>query len=178
MTETKYPSAVYAAAGVGDFVYEQLRKLQDKAVAFGAEASTQDWKKKVADLGTKIDAGKVRESVVTGTQVAAERAGAVYSTLVNRGEKAFATQNGTTPKPAGPASHTAPADPSAAARAKTVQEKTEQAKAEVAEAQRIKAAQAKAQPLVDEVVYTTKTDSDTPTPAEVAKKATPRKKAV
>ena len=99
-TKTKYPSAVYAAAGVGDFVYEQLRKLQTRAIAFGTEAGTQapEWKKKVAEFSTKVDANKVRESVVTGTQLAAEKATQVYDTLVVRGEKAFAAQE--TAKPA------------------------------------------------------------------------------
>ncbi len=98
-TKAKYPSAVYAAAGVGDFVYETLRKLQTKAVQFGTEAGAQapEWKKKVAEFSTKVDANKVRESVVTGTQFAAEKATEVYETLVVRGEKAFAAQ---TPKPA------------------------------------------------------------------------------
>jgi hypothetical protein len=98
--KTKYPSAVYAAAGVGDFVYETLRKLQIKAIEFGSDAGTQapEWKKKVAELSTKVDPNKVRESVVTGTQFAAERATQVYDTLVVRGEKAFKAQEGATPK--------------------------------------------------------------------------------
>lgn len=119
-TKTKYPSAVYAAAGVGDFVYEQLRKLQSKAIAFGTEAGSQapEWKKKVADLGTKVDANKVRETVVTGTQVAAEKATKVYETLVTRGEKAFAAQ---TPAPAAkPQTATATAKPAAPKIAETV----------------------------------------------------------
>lgn len=86
--QAKYPSAVYAAAGVGDLVYEQLRKLQGKAMTFGNEQAPQ-WKQKVAGLSAKVDADKVRESVVTGTQVAAEKATKVYETLVARGEKAF-----------------------------------------------------------------------------------------
>jgi hypothetical protein len=91
-TKTRYPKAVYAAAGVGDFVYEQLRKLQDKAIAFGTEAGAQapQWRKKVAEFGAKVDANKVREGVVTGTQFAADQAGKVFDTLVTRGEKAFA----------------------------------------------------------------------------------------
>ncbi|GIH11425.1 hypothetical protein Rhe02_94920 [Rhizocola hellebori] len=111
-TKAKYPSAVYAAAGVGDFVYEQLRKLQTKAIEFGTEAGAQapEWKKKVAELGTKVDANKVRESVVTGTQFAAEKATKVYDTLVVRGEKAFAAQD-TATKPA--------ADTAASAKATT-----------------------------------------------------------
>jgi hypothetical protein len=89
--KTKYPSAFYAAAGVGDLVYEQLRKLQVKAIAFGNEQAPQ-WKRRVADLSVKVDADRVRETVVSGTQVAAERATQVYSTLVARGEKAFADE--------------------------------------------------------------------------------------
>jgi hypothetical protein len=100
-TKSKYPSAVYAAAGVGDLVYEQLRKLQDKAIALGAEAGTQapQWRKKVAEFGAKVDANKVREGVVTGTQYAADQAGKFYEILVTRGEKAFAEAE---PKAAAP----------------------------------------------------------------------------
>lgn len=87
MTETKYPKAVYAAAGVGDFVVEQLKKLQDKA--------------------STVDTGKVREQVVARTQEAAVKAEQVYLTLVSRGEKAFASkgdapQTVTEPAPAAP----------------------------------------------------------------------------
>lgn len=89
--KTKYPSAFYAAAGVGDLVYEQLRKLQTKAIEFGNEQAPQ-WKRRVADFSVKVDAEKVRETVVTGTQVAAEKATQVYGTLVARGTKAFAEE--------------------------------------------------------------------------------------
>jgi hypothetical protein len=82
MTETKYPKAVYAAAGVGDFVYEQLKKLQDKAAT--------------------VDTGKVREQVLTRTQEAAVKAEQVYLTLVSRGEKAFASK-GDAPRTTEPA---------------------------------------------------------------------------
>jgi hypothetical protein len=89
--KTKYPSAFYAAAGVGDLFYEQLRKLQTKAIEFGNEQAPQ-WKRRVADFSIKVDAEKVRESVVTGTQAAAEKATQVYDTLVARGTKAFAEE--------------------------------------------------------------------------------------
>ena len=94
--KTKYPSAFYAAAGVGDLVYEQLRKLQTKAIEFGNEQAPQ-WKRRVADFSVKVDADKVRETVVTGTQAAAEKATHVYGTLVARGTKALADE---TPAPA------------------------------------------------------------------------------
>jgi heparin binding hemagglutinin HbhA len=101
-TKTKYPSAFYAAAGVGDLVYEQLRKLQTKAIAFGSEQAPE-WKRKVADLSAKLDTAKVRDSVVTSTQVAAETATKVYGTLVARGEKAFRYENSTATPAATPA---------------------------------------------------------------------------
>ncbi|WP_162907010.1 hypothetical protein [Allorhizocola rhizosphaerae] len=126
-TKTKYPSAVYAAAGVGDLVYAQLRKLQDKAVAFGSEQAPQ-WKRKVADLSVKVDADKVRESVVTGTQFAAQKATEVYDTLVARGEKAFAaeepkadTPTTETPKADAPKADTPKAQTNGAAAPKTAQ---------------------------------------------------------
>ncbi len=112
-TKTKYPSAFYAAAGVGDLVYEQLRRLQGKAVAFGNEQAPQ-WKRKVADLSTKVDANRVRESVVTGTQFAAQKATEVYDTLVARGEKAFADETAAAaPKAETPTTPTAPVAPTA-----------------------------------------------------------------
>jgi hypothetical protein len=126
-TKTKYPSAVYAAAGVGDFVYEQLRKLQNKAIEFGSEAGAQapEWKRKVAEFSTKVDANKVRESVVTGTQVAAETATKVYDTLVVRGEKAFAAQNAAKPADKAETGRQAPAaDAAPAAKKATPRKKT------------------------------------------------------
>ncbi|HZM80209.1 MAG TPA: hypothetical protein VFC19_31120 [Candidatus Limnocylindrales bacterium] len=101
-TNTKYPSAFYAAAGVGDLVYEQLRKLQTKAITFGNEQAPQ-WKRRIADFSANVDAGRVRETVVTGTQAAAEKATQVYGTLVARGTKAFAETSKTeTPKAESP----------------------------------------------------------------------------
>jgi hypothetical protein len=124
-TQAKYPKAVYAAAGVGDFVYEQLRRLQDKAIAFGTEAGAQapQWRKKVAELATTVDAGKVREGVVTGTQFAADKAGKLYDTLVTRGEKAFAAA-----EPAAKAEKTEKADDKADAEAAPVAKKATVAK--------------------------------------------------
>jgi len=105
-TKTKYPSAFYAAAGVGDLVYEQLRKLQTKAIEFGNEQAPQ-WKRRVADFSVKVDADKVRETVVTGTQAAAEKATQVYGTLVERGTKALADE---TPAPQAKTTATAKAE--------------------------------------------------------------------
>src|SRR5688500_18226720 len=112
-TKTKYPSAVYAAAGVGDFVFEQLRKLEGKAAVFGAEQAPQ-WRRKVADLSTKVDACKVRESVGTGSQIAAQKATEVYGTLVARGEKAFAAETPKAPEADAKTADAKPADAKAA----------------------------------------------------------------
>lgn len=120
-TKTKYPKAVYAAAGVGDFVYEQLRKLQDKAIAFGAEAGAQapQWRKKVAEIATTVDTNKVRETVVTGTEFVADKAGKFYDTLVTRGEKAFAEAEPKAETKAEPKAQTTPVAKKAAPRKKT-----------------------------------------------------------
>lgn len=108
-----YPSAFYAAAGVGDLAYEQLRKLPEladklrvKASELADQATAADvpqWKAKANEYGAfatskaaeftaKVDAAGIRDSIVTGTQTAAERASKFYDTLVARGEQAFAEQ--------------------------------------------------------------------------------------
>jgi hypothetical protein len=146
MTETKtenktYPSAFYAAAGVGDLAYEQLRKLPDladqlrgKAVEFAGRAATlreqaptakpEAWKAKAneygakatdkaAELTAKIDAEKIRDSIVTGTQTVAEQATALYESLVTRGTKAFNEQ--AEPAAAAPTASASTAKPKTAA---------------------------------------------------------------
>ncbi|WP_155375512.1 hypothetical protein [Catellatospora vulcania] len=105
-----YPSAFYAAAGVGDMAYEQLRKLpeladklRDKAAEFADQAAKTDvpqWKAKANEYGafatskaaeftSKVDAAQIRDSIVAGTQTAAEKATKLYDALVARGEQAF-----------------------------------------------------------------------------------------
>ncbi|MDI1460090.1 hypothetical protein QEZ54_03835 [Catellatospora sp. KI3] len=111
--ERTYPSAFYAAAGVGDLAYQQLRKLpevadrlRDKAAEFAdraASTSAPQWKakaneygalatSKAAELTGKVDPAVIRDSIVSGTQQAAEKATKFYDTLVARGEQAFAQQ--------------------------------------------------------------------------------------
>ncbi|WP_020520646.1 hypothetical protein [Catelliglobosispora koreensis] len=96
-TKTKYPKAVYAAAGVGDIVVEQLRKLSDKAAT--------------------IDTAKVREQVIAGTAVATAKAEEVFTTLVTRGERAFASKGDVPPAPK-------PQEPEAAAKKAAPRKKT------------------------------------------------------
>lgn len=148
-TANKYPSAFYAAAGVGDLVYEQLRKWQDKAVAFGGEQAPE-WKRKVADLSVKVDAQKVRETVVVGTQAAAQKATQVYEILVTRGERAFHAQAAkaeAAPQTAEPktASHTATPG-TGATKAEPAEPKAQQAKAGTRPAKSASVPVAKRQP--------------------------------
>ncbi|WP_230690363.1 hypothetical protein [Catellatospora paridis] len=137
-----YPSAFYAAAGVGDMAYEQLRKLpeladklRDKAAEFADQAAKSDvpqWKakaneygafatSKAAELTSKVDAAQIRDSIVAGTQTAAEKATKLYDALVARGEQAFTEQPATPgfePKTETASAHPAEAKTEAKAEAK------------------------------------------------------------
>ena len=103
-TNTKIPAPLYAAAGAGDLAYQQLRKLpavltqlSDKAAAslkvYNEQANTR-----AAELREKAnttDFVALREnaaSVATSlAQLAQERAVAVYTDLVARGERVVGT---------------------------------------------------------------------------------------
>jgi hypothetical protein len=159
MTETKtkpstdnrtYPSAFYAAAGVGDLAYQQLRKLPEVAdklrgkaaelagraaeLRGGAGAQAPQWKakateygakatEKAAELTAKVDPAQIRDSIVAGTQTAAEKATKFYDTLVARGEQAFGEQSEPTKpaaKPTAKPTTTASAQSPAPSTARTV----------------------------------------------------------
>ena len=103
-TKTRIPAPLYAAAGAGDLAYQELRKLpavltelSDKAAAslkvYNEQAGT-----KAAELRNKAntaDFDAVRENATsmaaTFAQVAQERALAVYTALVARGERVVGT---------------------------------------------------------------------------------------
>ncbi|MBG0566845.1 hypothetical protein [Actinoplanes aureus] len=103
-TNTKIPAPLYAAAGAGDLAYQQLRKLpavltqlSDKAAAslkvYNEQANTR-----AAELREKAnttDFVALREnaaSVATSiAQLAQDRAIAVYTELVARGERVVGT---------------------------------------------------------------------------------------
>ncbi|HEX6500346.1 MAG TPA: hypothetical protein VF054_15150 [Micromonosporaceae bacterium] len=87
-TNRRIPGPLYAAAGAGDLVYQQLRKLPTKVVELRERADT--------DL--KVDVDKVRDratdaaqrnlaALLTTAQAVQERAAAVYTELVARGER-------------------------------------------------------------------------------------------
>jgi heparin binding hemagglutinin HbhA len=103
-TKTRFPAPLYAAAGAGDLAYQQLRKLpavineiSDRAAASlktvndtaGTRATT------LRDKATTADLDKLRTNAASGAvalaQVAQERALAVYTALVARGERVVGT---------------------------------------------------------------------------------------
>jgi hypothetical protein len=94
--EKKRSSAVYAAAGIGDLAYQQLKKIPALAEELRAKAGTlreqsPGWRvqatDKAAELAGKIDVEKIRTTLVANAQKAAEKATSLYEELVARGEK-------------------------------------------------------------------------------------------
>jgi heparin binding hemagglutinin HbhA len=94
--EKKRNSAVYAAAGIGDLAYEQLKKIPALAEELRTKAGTlreqgPSWRAqatdKAAELAGKVDVDKIRTVLVTNAQKAAEKAASLYDDLVARGEK-------------------------------------------------------------------------------------------
>jgi heparin binding hemagglutinin HbhA len=82
----KIPAPLYAAAGAGDLAYERLRKLVTELRPAVTEA--------VSEPRLRADLGKLRKAARrnaaafrTGAQAAQERATAVYTDLVKRGER-------------------------------------------------------------------------------------------
>ena len=81
--DKKRNSAVYAAAGIGDLAYEQLKKIPALAEELRTKAGTlreqgPSWRAqatdKAAELAGKVDVDKIREALVTNAQKAAEKA--------------------------------------------------------------------------------------------------------
>jgi hypothetical protein len=103
-TKTRFPAPLYAAAGAGDLAYQQLRKLpavlnelSDRAAAqlrtVNETANARATSLRDRAAGTDLDA--LRSNAATGAvalaQVAQERALAVYTALVARGERVVGT---------------------------------------------------------------------------------------
>jgi heparin binding hemagglutinin HbhA len=104
---TRIPAPLYAAAGVGDLAYQQLRKLptvvgelSGRAVAGGLELRERavasmrvanSTATTLRDKATTAELEQLRESARRSTvafaQAAQERATAVYNTLVAHGER-------------------------------------------------------------------------------------------
>lgn len=103
-TKTRIPAPLYAAAGAGDLAYEQLRKLptvvnhlSERAAASLKAANVQagTTAAELREKATTTDFDKLRETATAGAaafaQLAQERATAIYTTLVARGERVVGT---------------------------------------------------------------------------------------
>lgn len=103
-TNTRFPAPLYAAAGAGDLAYQQLRKLPavvselSERAAASLRTANEQAGSKAATLREKagttdFDALRSNATSVANTfaQVAQERAIAVYTALVARGERVVGT---------------------------------------------------------------------------------------
>jgi hypothetical protein len=106
-TKTRFPAPLYAAAGAGDLAYQQLRKLpaviDELSVRVNefsgkAAASLRAANVQAGELRTKAgtaDFDKLRDTATNNAvalaQEATERALAVYTALVARGERVVGT---------------------------------------------------------------------------------------
>lgn len=99
-TKTRIPAPLYAVAGAGDFAYEQLRKLpaviddlSGRAGKIGEDAGSKA--SQLRDKATTSELEKLRDTATNSAlaiaQVASERAIAVYTALVARGERVVGT---------------------------------------------------------------------------------------
>ena len=110
-TKTRFPAPLYAAAGAGDLAYQQLRKLpsvvnelsdrvnelSERAAASLKSANDQagSTAATLRDKAGTTDFDKLRDNATSNAvafaQVASERAIAVYTALVARGERVVGT---------------------------------------------------------------------------------------
>jgi len=92
----KIPAPLFAAAGAGDLAYQRLRKLPEQVSQLREQVS--EIRPAVADAvsetNLRADLGRLRQAarrnaatVLSGAQLAGERAAAVYTELVVRGER-------------------------------------------------------------------------------------------
>jgi hypothetical protein len=99
-TNTRIPAPLYAAAGAGDLAYQQLRKLptvvnqlSERATASLKAANVQAGTTATVlrDKAVTTDFDKLRDTAATSAvafaQIAQERAAAIYTALVARGER-------------------------------------------------------------------------------------------
>lgn len=88
--KNKLPNPVYAAAGAGDYAYEQLRKLPAKVAELRERvvANEVDLKADVERLrkAARRNANTAVQATQHAAEVAQERATALYNDLVSRGE--------------------------------------------------------------------------------------------
>jgi len=78
MSTKKYPAPLYAAAGAGDYAYQQLRKLP---------ARINELRGKVDAREFDVDFDKLRRNARRNAATALKEARTVYATLIARGER-------------------------------------------------------------------------------------------
>jgi heparin binding hemagglutinin HbhA len=92
----KIPAPLYAAAGAGDLAYQKLRKLPDQVSQLRGRVSelAPVVSDVVSETNLRADLDRLRHvarrnaaTLVAGAQLATERAAAVYTELVVRGER-------------------------------------------------------------------------------------------
>ncbi|WP_433082870.1 hypothetical protein ACQP1P_03020 [Dactylosporangium sp. CA-052675] len=99
-TTRKIPTPLYAAAGAGDLAYQQLRRLPEQVAQL--RARVEELRPAAADANLRVDLDRLREAArrnaasflataQQGAQLAQDRALAVYTELVARGEKVVST---------------------------------------------------------------------------------------
>jgi len=92
-TTRKIPAPLYAAAGAGDLAYQRLRKLPEQVANLRERVAElrPAVSEAVAETNLRADferlSNAARRNLVAGAQLATERAAAVYTELVNRGER-------------------------------------------------------------------------------------------
>ncbi|MGI5246953.1 hypothetical protein [Dactylosporangium sp. CA-139066] len=102
-TTRKIPTPLYAAAGAGDLAYQRLRKLPEQVAQL--RARVEELRPATTDGTLRTDLNRLRgmarrnaasflASAQAGAQVAQDRALAVYTDLVARGEKVVNTARG------------------------------------------------------------------------------------
>jgi len=103
-TKTRFPAPLYAAAGAGDLAYQQLRKLpavinelSDRAAASlkTVNETANSRANSLREKATAADLDKLRGTAASSAaalaQIAQERAIAIYTALVARGERVVGT---------------------------------------------------------------------------------------
>lgn len=92
----KIPAPLYAAAGAGDLAYQRLRKLPEQVAQLRVRVSeiAPAVTGAVSEANLRVDIDRLRDAArrnaatfVAGAQQASERAAAVYSELIVRGER-------------------------------------------------------------------------------------------
>ena len=113
-TKNRIPAPLYAAAGAGDLAYKALRDLQAKVIDLGNRRSGDFDIEKLRGVARRNAA-----AVVAGAQAAQEKAVALYTDLVARGEKIVKGGARSAESTAGEIAATADADARTTRRART-----------------------------------------------------------